>query len=203
VGESAPTKLIERHGLTNVRLIPGDAAQLSLDEHVDVAHFSLSYSVMPDRDASLDRAWQALRPGGLLAIMDAGIPYSRLGRMLGPAAEIIATVFPGDPYSRPWEDLKRLGPPVCRLRLGCARRRAWWRLCWEGWPRGCGTPDGSARSMAVSMACGYQGFEKPSTSSSRGMTSSGRPVSVWRQRQTTGESLASLKPRARSRSPKR
>jgi ubiquinone/menaquinone biosynthesis C-methylase UbiE len=105
-------KLIGRHCLTNVRLVQADAAQLELDEQVDVAYFSLSYSVMPDRDASLDRAWEALRPGGLLAIMDAGIPDSRLGRVLGPAAEVVATVFPGDPYSRPWEDLRRLSPTV-------------------------------------------------------------------------------------------
>ena len=53
-------KLIERRGLTNVHLMQADAAQLKLDEQVDVAYFSLSYSVMPDRDASLDRAWEAL-----------------------------------------------------------------------------------------------------------------------------------------------
>jgi hypothetical protein len=44
--------------------------------------------------------------------MDAGIPDNRLGRLLSPAAEVIATVFPGDPYSEPWRDLARLSPSV-------------------------------------------------------------------------------------------
>ena len=53
-----------------------------------------------------------MRPGGRLAIMDAGIPNSRLGRLLARPAEIVATVFPGDPYSEPWKDLARLSPSV-------------------------------------------------------------------------------------------
>jgi phosphatidylethanolamine/phosphatidyl-N-methylethanolamine N-methyltransferase len=105
-------KTIERHRWQNVRLIHEDAAKLSLDEPVDVAYFSLSYSVMPDRDAVLDRVWEALRPGGRLVIMDAGIPNSALGRVLAPLAEVVATIFPGDPYSTPWADLGRLGQTV-------------------------------------------------------------------------------------------
>lgn len=40
--------------------------------------------------------------------MDAGLPENRLGRLLGPYAEAIATIFPGDPYSQPCVDLRRL-----------------------------------------------------------------------------------------------
>jgi ubiquinone/menaquinone biosynthesis C-methylase UbiE len=111
------SELIERRGWENVTLVQADAAQLSLDERVDAVYFSLSYSAMPDREAALDRALELLRPGGRLAIMDAGIPDSMLGRMLTPAAEVIATMFPGDPYSRPWEDLKRLTPAVTTERF--------------------------------------------------------------------------------------
>jgi phosphatidylethanolamine/phosphatidyl-N-methylethanolamine N-methyltransferase len=105
-------KTIARHRWQNVRLVHEDAAKLSLDEPVDVAYFSLSYSVMPDRDAVLDRAWEALRPGGRLVIMDAGIPNSALGRILAPLAEVVATIFPGDPYSTPWADLARFRQTV-------------------------------------------------------------------------------------------
>jgi ubiquinone/menaquinone biosynthesis C-methylase UbiE len=103
-------KTISRRGWQNVTLIHGDAAELTLEEPVDVAYFSLSYSVLPEREPALDAAWEAVRPGGSLAIMDAGIPASRLGRLLAPAAEVVATVFPGDPYSEPWKDLARLSP---------------------------------------------------------------------------------------------
>jgi ubiquinone/menaquinone biosynthesis C-methylase UbiE len=105
-------QLVARHGWRNVSLMDADAAELALETPVDLVYFSLSYSVVPDRDGALERAWRALRPGGRLVIMDAGIPDTRLGRILGPAAEMVATVFPGDPYSRPWEDLKRLSPTV-------------------------------------------------------------------------------------------
>jgi ubiquinone/menaquinone biosynthesis C-methylase UbiE len=105
-------KTISRGGWRNVTLIHGDAAKLALDEPVDVAYFSLSYSVLPDRDPALDAAWNAVRPGGRLAIMDAGMPDSRLGRLLSPAAELVATVFPGDPYSEPWRDVARLSRSV-------------------------------------------------------------------------------------------
>ena len=44
--------------------------------------------------------------------MDAGIPQTRLGRALAPLAEIVATVFPGDPYSQPSEDLARISDSV-------------------------------------------------------------------------------------------
>jgi ubiquinone/menaquinone biosynthesis C-methylase UbiE len=96
----------------NVRLLQQDAAELSLPGQVDAALFSLSYSVLPDRETVLHKTWEALRPGGRLVVMDAGLPDSPLGRLLGPVGELIATIFPGDPYSRPWEDLTNLSPVV-------------------------------------------------------------------------------------------
>ncbi len=104
--------LVRRHGWKNVRLIHQDAAGLDLEDQVDAVFFSLSYSVLPDRATVLQKAWEALRPGGRLVIMDAGLPANRLGRVLGPIAEVIATAFPGDPYSQPWEDLKVISDTV-------------------------------------------------------------------------------------------
>ncbi len=105
-------RVVARHGWSNVRLIRQDASQLELEEQVDVVYFSLSYSVMPERQPVLDRVWSTLRPGGRLVVMDAGLSDNRLGRLLGPYAEAVATIFPGDPYSRPWVDLQRLTPVV-------------------------------------------------------------------------------------------
>jgi ubiquinone/menaquinone biosynthesis C-methylase UbiE len=110
-------KLVAAHGWENVSLVNADAATVELDDAFDAAYFSLSYSVMPDRSAALDRAWDALRPGGRLVIMDAGVPRTRVTRALGPLAEIVATVFPGDPYSEPWNDLSRLSQAVSTERF--------------------------------------------------------------------------------------
>jgi len=92
---------VTRHHRRNVLLRHQDAAELILPGQVDAVLFSLSYSVLPDRETVLQKAWEALRPGGRLVIMDACLPTSPLGRLLGPLGEAIATIFPGDPYSRP------------------------------------------------------------------------------------------------------
>jgi SAM-dependent methyltransferase len=104
--------LVRRHEWKNVRLIQRDAVGLDLEEQVDAVYFSLSYSALPDREPVLLKAWEAVRPGGCLVIMDAGLPASRLGRLLAPIGEAIARAFPGDPYSQPWEDLEAISDTV-------------------------------------------------------------------------------------------
>jgi ubiquinone/menaquinone biosynthesis C-methylase UbiE len=113
-------QLATRHGWRNVRLIQQDGAELDLQDQVDAVFFSLSYSVLPDREPVLLKAWDAVRPGGRLVIMDAGLPANPLGRLLTPFGETIATLFPGDPYSQPWEDLKAISDTVTteRFQLG-------------------------------------------------------------------------------------
>lgn len=123
-------KVVADGGWNNVSLVNADAAVLTLDEPVDAAYFSLSYSVMPDRSAALDRAWEAVRLGGRLVVMDAGIPKEGAAKLLGPLAEVVATAFPGDPYSEPWNDLRRLSRSVAteRFQAGmyfvCTARKA-------------------------------------------------------------------------------
>jgi demethylmenaquinone methyltransferase/2-methoxy-6-polyprenyl-1,4-benzoquinol methylase len=110
-------QLVRRHDWKNVHLIQHDATRLDLEDPMDAVYFSLSYSALPDREPVLLRAWEALRPGGRLVIMDAGLPASRLGRLLTPIGEAIATAFPGDPYSRPWEDLTAISDTVTTERF--------------------------------------------------------------------------------------
>ena len=114
---SQARRLVERHHWKNVSLIQQDAAGLALEDQVDAVFFSLSYSVLPDRETVLLKAWEAVRPGGRLVIMDAGLPENWLGRLLAPFGEAIATAFPGDPYSRPWEDLRVLSETIITERF--------------------------------------------------------------------------------------
>jgi ubiquinone/menaquinone biosynthesis C-methylase UbiE len=107
-------KLVEQHGWSNVRLLEGDAAQLSIESEVDAVLFSLSYSVLPDRRSALEAAWRHLRAGGRLVVMDAGLPETLLGRILRPAARLLIRIAPGDADSRPWEDLATLAPVTSR-----------------------------------------------------------------------------------------
>lgn len=102
-------KLIEREGWRNVELIHGDAAQLELERDVDAVLFSLSYSVLPERAPSLARAWECLRPGGRLVVMDMGLTRSRLHRLLAPIGWLLIRLAPGDAYAEPWNDLRGYG----------------------------------------------------------------------------------------------
>jgi ubiquinone/menaquinone biosynthesis C-methylase UbiE len=103
-------KLVEQRGWSNVRLLEGDAARLSIEDEVDAVLFSLSYSVLPDRRPALEAAWHQLRAGGRLVVMDVGLPDTLLGRIFRPAARLLVRIAPGDAYSRPWEDLATLAP---------------------------------------------------------------------------------------------
>jgi ubiquinone/menaquinone biosynthesis C-methylase UbiE len=107
-------KLVEQHGWSNVRLLEADAARLSIEAELNGVLFSLSYSVLPDRRTALEAAWRQVQAGGRLVVMDAGLPDTLLGRILRPVARLLVNIAPGDPYSRPWEDLVTLAPVSTR-----------------------------------------------------------------------------------------
>jgi ubiquinone/menaquinone biosynthesis C-methylase UbiE len=102
-------KLVERHGWSNVSLLRQDAAHLQVDVEVDAVLFSLSYSAMPEPKRALAAAWERLRSGGRLAVMDAGLTETRLRPLLDPIARALIRLGPGNPYSRPWDDLAEYG----------------------------------------------------------------------------------------------
>lgn len=79
-------KLCDRNDWRGVTLLQGDAATLSLPEKVDGALFSLSYATMIQRREILRRAWEQLKPGGRLVIMDARIPKNSIGQWYRPLA---------------------------------------------------------------------------------------------------------------------
>jgi len=58
-----------------VNLINGDAVRIPLaDGCVDVVVATFAFSAMPDGTAAMQEMARVLRPGGLLALVDAGIP---------------------------------------------------------------------------------------------------------------------------------
>jgi cytochrome P450/ubiquinone/menaquinone biosynthesis C-methylase UbiE len=103
-------KLSERHDWSNVQLLRQDASQLQLDGDVDAVLFSLSYSVIPEPGPALARGWKLLRPAARLVVMDMGLTDPRHHRALGLIARLLEKLAPGDPYSRPWDDLAIYGP---------------------------------------------------------------------------------------------
>lgn len=115
------SQMVRGRGWENVTLLRADAAGLDHGVAQDAVLFSLSYAVMPDRHAALARAWESLRPGGRLVIMDACLPEGPHRRFLRPVGLALsrATVL-GDPDVRPWDELAAYDPQlrVQRLHLG-------------------------------------------------------------------------------------
>lgn len=102
-------ELCSREGWRNVTLIRSDAAKYELPEEVDGIIFSLSYAVIPHHREALRHAWEGLRAGGYLVVMDAKLPPGLKGKLLRPFVVWVSrlTVL-GNPDVRPWDELKEL-----------------------------------------------------------------------------------------------
>ena len=101
-------KLVEHRGWSNVVLHQQDAAQISLTVPLTRSFLASATRSYPNP------ALPSLGPGRRCAqarvvVMDAGLPDSRLGRLLAPIARLLVRLAPGDPYSDPWSDLSTYG----------------------------------------------------------------------------------------------
>lgn len=98
-----------KQGWENVTLIPGDALDYTAPEKVDAVLFSLSYATMPHHKEVLKHAWNQLKPGKNLVIMDAKLPSGILGKLLLPySLWIMRRTVLGNPLIRPWDELHEL-----------------------------------------------------------------------------------------------
>jgi ubiquinone/menaquinone biosynthesis C-methylase UbiE len=106
-------QLLAANRWRNVTLQVADAALFRLDKPVDGVLFSLSFSVMPNREEALRLAWAELQPGGRIVIFDGKTPEGPVGRLFHPLAlwTSYLTVL-GDPDVRAWDSLRLLGARV-------------------------------------------------------------------------------------------
>lgn len=90
----------------NVVLCQCDAGDYAAPEVLDGVLFSLSYNTMPHHRSVLRRAWQQLRPGGRLVIMDAKLPSGPATSLLAPfSVWLMKRTMLGNPFIRPWLEL--------------------------------------------------------------------------------------------------
>jgi demethylmenaquinone methyltransferase/2-methoxy-6-polyprenyl-1,4-benzoquinol methylase len=98
-----------RHNWKNVTLVHSDAANFTAPAQVDGVLFSLSYATLPHHREVLRLAWNQLRPGKYLVIMDAKVPPGLLGKLLLPyGVWIMKRTVLGNPYIHPWDELLEL-----------------------------------------------------------------------------------------------
>lgn len=102
-----------RHKWSNIHLTQTDAADYVAPEALDGVLFGLSYNTMPHHLAVLRQAWNQLRPGGRLVIMDAKLPPGLGGEVILPfSLWLMKRTMLGNPLIRPWEDLARLAGTI-------------------------------------------------------------------------------------------
>ena len=63
---------VASRGWSNIELVQGDATQLALGRQFDAILFAYSLTMIPDWRAALRRAYDHLKPGGRLGVLDFG-----------------------------------------------------------------------------------------------------------------------------------
>jgi S-adenosylmethionine-diacylgycerolhomoserine-N-methlytransferase len=94
---------IRERGWSNVEAVAGDASTWQADAPADVVTFSYSLTMIPDWFQALDRAWENLKPGGFIGVVDFYISrkwpepdlrrHSRFQRFLWPLSYAWNDVF--------------------------------------------------------------------------------------------------------------
>lgn len=139
--------LCSRNGWRNVTLLLSDATKYSLPEPVNGVLFSLCYSTMPHHRRVLLHAWDQLRAGGRLVILDCKLPSGMVGHLVRPWMIFVsrATVL-GNPDVWAWEELREVAGH-CELgeRLGgtyfiCVANKPEAGTCATGIGLSAGTP---------------------------------------------------------------
>lgn len=101
-------RLTARRGWSNVELIRGDAAELSLHDPADAALSTLAMTVIPDYRQALQRMVASVRPGGRVAIADARRSERAYARPFNFVADLLGWGAAADVARRPWEHLGEL-----------------------------------------------------------------------------------------------
>jgi hypothetical protein len=80
---------------------------------LDGVMFGLSYNTIPHHLAVLHHAWNLLRPGGRLVVMDAKLPPGLGGRLILPfSLWLMKRTMLGNPLIKPWEDVMRVAGAI-------------------------------------------------------------------------------------------
>jgi ubiquinone/menaquinone biosynthesis C-methylase UbiE len=106
-------RLREANNWRNIELRECDAADYTATVPLDAVLFSLSYNTMPHHRTVLRHAWQQLRPGGRLVIMDAKVPPGLGGRLVLPLSLwLMKHTMLGNPLIHPWQELGAVADQV-------------------------------------------------------------------------------------------
>ena len=106
---SASTQFIQGRGWNNIELVQADAAKMKFDHQFDVVLCTLGLAVIPGWQEAMERAWEALKPGGIFAVADlreSDVWYTQPIRFL---TDLMDVMIIADSTRKPWEWMQEKG----------------------------------------------------------------------------------------------
>ncbi len=100
---------VAKHGWQNVELIQRDATLYNFPENVNGVFSTFAISLIPDAPQIIERASQALAPGGRIALVDFEVPDAWPGWLTSLAMALVRPFTPVEDWlpRRPWEAIHR------------------------------------------------------------------------------------------------
>lgn len=102
----AAQKVVNAHGWTNVELVQSDAATMQPGTDFDVVLSTLGLVVIPRYEQAMQRAWEALKPGGKYVIADLCESELWYAAPLAFIMNVLGVFIITDTSRRPWEWLQ-------------------------------------------------------------------------------------------------
>lgn len=108
-------KLIRRKKLDRTTAFLLDAMEYEPYERMDAVFFGLSYNTIPQAKLLMRRAWEWLKPGGCIGVMDLRVPgwLESASDTFAPYARKLGA----NPNIKPWLDMEQLAPVDLRTYL--------------------------------------------------------------------------------------
>jgi demethylmenaquinone methyltransferase/2-methoxy-6-polyprenyl-1,4-benzoquinol methylase len=107
--DAAHEEFVKGKGWENIRLVQNDAAEMKFDAPFDVVICTLGMAVIPRHELALERAWEALKPGGTFGLADLKESDRWYTLPLRFISDVMDVFIIADSTRRTWEWLEAHG----------------------------------------------------------------------------------------------
>lgn len=107
--DSAHQQFVVGRGWKNIQLVQADAAEMGFDEPFDAIICTLGLAVIPRYEQAMERAWAALRPGGIFGVGDLRESTRWYTLPIRWLTDFIDVFIIADSTRHPWEWMQQHG----------------------------------------------------------------------------------------------
>lgn len=107
--DSAHKQYVVDKGWKNIQLVQNDAAEMHFDEPFDVVICTLGLAVIPRHEMAMERAWEALKPGGIFGVADLKESTRWYTLPIRFISDVMDVFIIADSTRRSWEWLEAQG----------------------------------------------------------------------------------------------